>query len=118
MYNQDTGQEFQDINSTVTLLVEALKVQDKDLVKICEQTLINLVGNEEATLILNGVISQLAGASPEYHLRTQCTVSQETKCCIALPKLDLMLLCFAVRSKNNPDLLSDSLFVLALEQIY
>ncbi|BDA71607.1 hypothetical protein CAL7716_057730 [Calothrix sp. PCC 7716] len=66
MYNQDLEQ-FQNLNATVTLLVEALKLQDKNLVQICEKTLNNLVDSEEATRILNAAVSQLRNTYPEIY---------------------------------------------------
>lgn len=65
MYNQDLEQDFQDFNTAVNLLVNVLKLQDKDLVKLCEQTLSHLVGHEEATHLINAAMFQLAETAPE-----------------------------------------------------
>lgn len=65
MYNLDLEQEFKDFNTAVNLLVNILRLQDKDLVKICEQGLSNLLGNEETTHIFNAAMFQLAETSPE-----------------------------------------------------
>lgn len=95
MYNQNTGQEFQAFNATVTSFIEALKLQDKDLVKICEQTLSDLVGKEEATHIMNATMFQLADTFPEichwaWHNLPQlqvCMDLQEHVCMFAVQKL-------------------------------
>lgn len=65
MYNQDLEQEFKDFDTAVNLLVNVLKLQDKDLVKICEEALSNLLGSEEATHMLNAAMFQLAETAPE-----------------------------------------------------
>ncbi|MBF2067977.1 MAG: hypothetical protein IGS39_26700 [Calothrix sp. C42_A2020_038] len=65
MCHQDFEQGFQDFNTGVNLLVNILKLQDKDLVKLCEQTLTYLLGSEEATHMLNAAMFQLVETAPE-----------------------------------------------------
>lgn len=94
MYNQNLEQ-FQDSNATVTLLIEALKLQDKDLVEICVTTLSHLVGSEEATHILNAAVCQLSNNYPEIRDWTAhnfpelevCIDLQEHVCMFAVQKL-------------------------------
>jgi hypothetical protein len=65
MYQQNFEEQFHDFNTAVSLLINVLKLQDKDLIKISEQTLSHLVGNEETTHMLNAAMFQLAETDPE-----------------------------------------------------
>ncbi|BAZ12093.1 hypothetical protein NIES4071_39210 [Calothrix sp. NIES-4071] len=65
MYNQDFEQNIQDFDTAVNLLVNVLKLQDRDLVKVCEEALTHLLGNEETTHMINAAMFQLAETAPE-----------------------------------------------------
>jgi hypothetical protein len=95
MYNHDLEQEFKDFNTTVALLLKALKLQDKDLVNTHKQTLSSLIGCEEATRVLNAAVSQLIHTCPEICDWTThnfpelqvCKDLQEHLCLFAVQKL-------------------------------
>lgn len=65
MHYQDFEQQFQNFNDAVNLLVNILKLHDKDLVKVCEETLTKLVGRDEVSHVLNAAMFQLAETHPE-----------------------------------------------------
>jgi hypothetical protein len=64
MYQQFEKQ-FNDFNSSVTSIVNILKLQNKELFKVCEKVLIKLIGHEETMHVLNAAMFQLAQTSPE-----------------------------------------------------
>lgn len=53
-------QEFNDFNTAVSMVVNLLILQDKDLIIKCEQILINLLGAEETAHIMNAAMFLLA----------------------------------------------------------
>ncbi|NES20853.1 MAG: hypothetical protein F6K41_18445 [Symploca sp. SIO3E6] len=57
MDNLNSKQEF---NLSVTLILGALKLQDKALVESCERTLTELLGSECTSNIMTAVVFQLA----------------------------------------------------------
>lgn len=65
MYNQDLEQQFKDFDTAVNLLVDVLKLQDEDLVKVCEEALSNLLGSEETMHMFDAAMFQLAKTAPE-----------------------------------------------------
>jgi hypothetical protein len=65
MYNQDLDQQFHDFNTSVAMLINVLKLQDKDLLKICKESLFYQLGEEETTHMFNAAMFQLAETFPE-----------------------------------------------------
>ncbi len=65
MFISKSEKEFNDFNTVVGMIVNVLILQDKELVKTCEQTLIGLLGSEETTHIMNAAMFQLAEIAPD-----------------------------------------------------
>ncbi len=62
MDNINSTEEF---NLSITLIIGALKLQDKELVKSCEKTLTELLGSDYTSDIMTAVVFQLAQTDPE-----------------------------------------------------
>ncbi|NET58499.1 MAG: hypothetical protein F6K47_20795 [Symploca sp. SIO2E6] len=62
MDNINSTEKF---NLSITLIIGALKLQDKVLVKSCEKTLSDLLGSEYTSDIMTAVVFQLAQTDPD-----------------------------------------------------
>lgn len=62
MDNINSTEEF---NLSITLIIGALKLQDKALVESCEKTLTDLLGSEYTADIMTAVVFQLAQTDPD-----------------------------------------------------
>jgi hypothetical protein len=65
MSDQELEQKFNSFSTSVTLVVNILKLQDKKLVIVCEQALTSVLGSEESAHLLNAAMFQLAENSLE-----------------------------------------------------
>jgi hypothetical protein len=65
MFHQDSEKHFNDFHASVISIVNILKLQNKDLFRVCEKILIKLIGYEETMHVFNAAMFQLAQMSPE-----------------------------------------------------
>ncbi len=63
--HQQFEKQFNDFNSSVISIVNILKLQNKELFKVCEKMLIKLIGHEETMHVLNAAMFQISQSSPE-----------------------------------------------------